>query len=563
MKISRFSLLLAGLLLVMPLAAQVNDSEPADPAPGPQEAWLTVKKPMLAWGSTDERYSRSQVPQTAGTAALYAWKGERVNAHAVVYTPADIASLSFSVTDLKCGKKLIPSSCVEKYFGRYVLTSYNKSPDLTLSEDRLDPAESMSVAANTTRPLWISVNVPADAAPGKYKGSLQADCDGTVLSIPFTLEVADKVLPPSAEWSFHLDLWQNPYAVARYYQVPLWSDEHFALMRPVMEKYASAGGKVITASIIQHPWNCQTFDPFESMIGKFKHMDGSWSYDYTVFDKWVEFMFSCGVTGQIDCYSLVPWTYIFDYYDCGTNAVKLIKCKPVDPEYGEFFLPFLKDFAAHLKARGWFDKTCIAMDERPMEDLHAAWDVVHAADPEFRIEGAAKYYPTVEPNMFDLCIYYRDPITPSEVIERRRSEGKFTTFYTCCGPVIPNTFTFSKPAESAFLGWYAMAGGYDGYLRWALNSWTEQPNQDSLYGKWPAGDCYLLYPGCTSIRFERLIEGIQAYTKMQILRRTASEESLAALDSFLEKIKPNIMDDPEYDYPGIIREGNAILKSMK
>ena len=41
----------------------------------------------------------------------------------------------------------------------------------------------------------------------------------------------------------------------------------------------AAGQKVITTSIIQHPWNSQTEDPFESMIGKRKAVDGSWSYD--------------------------------------------------------------------------------------------------------------------------------------------------------------------------------------------------------------------------------------------------------------------------------------------
>lgn len=41
----------------------------------------------------------------------------------------------------------------------------------------------------------------------------------------------NRTLPAPAEWAYHLDLWQNPFAVARYYQVPLWSKEHFDAMR--------------------------------------------------------------------------------------------------------------------------------------------------------------------------------------------------------------------------------------------------------------------------------------------------------------------------------------------
>lgn len=60
---------------------------------------------------------------------------------------------------------------------------------------------------------------------------------------------------------FHLDLWQNPYAVARYYNVPLWSRQHFDIMKPLMQQLANAGQKVITASVMHHPWAGQTEDP--------------------------------------------------------------------------------------------------------------------------------------------------------------------------------------------------------------------------------------------------------------------------------------------------------------
>ena len=66
-------------------------------------------------------------------------------------------------------------------------------------------------------------------------------------------------------------------------------------MRPLMKLYADAGGKVITASIMHKPWNGQTYDAFESMVTWLKKADGTWYFDYTVFDKWVEFMMDLGV----------------------------------------------------------------------------------------------------------------------------------------------------------------------------------------------------------------------------------------------------------------------------
>ena len=39
-----------------------------------------------------------------------------------------------------------------------------------------------------------------------------------------------------------------------------------------------------------------------------KKLDGTWVYDYTVFDKWVEFMMNeVGIKDLISCYTMIPW----------------------------------------------------------------------------------------------------------------------------------------------------------------------------------------------------------------------------------------------------------------
>ena len=114
-----------------------------------------------------------------------------------------------------------------------------------------------------------------------------------------------------------------------------------------------------------------------------------------------------------------------------------------------------------------------------------------------------------------------------------------TTYYTCCTEPKPNTFTFSAPAEATWIGFYAARLRMDGYLRWAYNSWVEQPLQDSRFRTWAAGDTYLVYPGCrSSIRFERLIEGIQQCEKIFILKeeykKAGKVQAIRKLDKQLE-----------------------------
>lgn len=542
----RLLLCMAVVCSMMSLWSQPDKRELADPKPGDQQTWNAQKGITLGWGSIDVRYSRSQPAKGTASLKLKAWKGERVAAQAVLSTSMDLQKVRFSVSDLKCGSQIIAAENVRKYFVRYVMTDWhNNKKDSFLLPDRLDPIEEMTVQARTTRPLWLDVRVPEHTKAGLYKGTLIVEADGRKMTLPLQLQVVDRVLPAPKDWAFHLDLWQNPYAVARYYQVPLWSKEHFDLMRPLMTWLAEAGEKVITCSIIQHPWNSQTFDPFESMIAKMKQLDGTWKYDYTVFDRWVAFMMDCGITQQIDCYTLVPWQYTFDYYDCATNSTKHVACKPKEAAYRDLILPFLRDFAQHLKQKGWFDITCIAMDERPIDQLEAAWNIVREADPGYRIEGAANYNieSDIADRMYDLSVEFNYDLLKPEALARRASKGQKITFYTCCFPDRPNTFTFSDPAESAYLGWHAMACDYNGYLRWAYCSWPEIPCQDSRFPKWPSGDSFLVYPGESSIRMERLVEGIQAYEKIRLLRPTFNDVQKQQLEEILKPFRVTKYDE--------------------
>jgi hypothetical protein len=511
-------------------------AELPNPAPHKSSVWAAQGKAQLAWGSTSVRYSKQDVPTEVSKSAkvvLTAWRGERVNAQAVLWTAADLKAVSVAVSELKGGGATIPASAVGVHFVRYVMTDElnkdgkggcghrpNKADwDSSLVADVLDVASLLDVQGGTAQPIWVRVWTPSDAKAGRYKGRLSLRAQGLApLDLELELNVLPRTLPQPSDWSFHLDLWQNPYAVARYHKVPLWSEAHFDLMRPLMKMLAEAGQKVITTTIMHRAWNGQTEDAFESMVGKTKRLDGSWTYDYEVFDRWVEFMHSVGIDQQISCFTLVPWALEFDYYDQASNRTRLVKAKVGDKLYGEYWLSFLQDFARHLKAKGWFDKTAIAMDERPLEAMLAAIKVIRQADPMFKISLAGLYHPEIESELHDYCIAFGSRF-PNEVKAARDKAGKRSTVYTCCSEPRPNTFTFSPPAEARWLGWHAMSGGYDGYLRWAYNSWTADPLRDSRFRTWAAGDCYLVYPdGRSSIRMELLIEGIQDYEKIRLLR---------------------------------------------
>lgn len=257
--------------------------------------------------------------------------------------------------------------------------------DSLLVADMLDPVTSVDIPSGHNQKIWMSIRIPSDAEPGTYRGQMTLISDKGRKNIPIEFEVAPYTLPEPSEWAFHLDLWQNPYAVARYHGVEPWSSGHFRYMEPVMKILADAGQKVITATILDRPWNGQTEDPFGSMVTKILTKDGTWKYDYEVFDRWVEFMTGLGIDRQINCYSMIPWKLEFDYFDEASGETRYIRCAPSSNEYRLYWGNFISDFAAHLREKGWFEKTVIAMDERSEEDMKTVMQLIHGVEPDFKV----------------------------------------------------------------------------------------------------------------------------------------------------------------------------------
>jgi hypothetical protein len=365
------------------------------------------------------------------------------------------------------------------------------------------------------------------------------------------LEVSPKTLPPVSQRKYHLDLWQHPSAVARAQNLKLWSEEHFEAMRPLMTMLAGAGQKVITATLNKDPWNHQCYDAYEDMIVWTKNEDGSWTYDYAVFDKWINFMIDLGIKNMINCYSMAPWNNELHYKDAKSGNMITINANPGTKDFSDMWSPFLKDFVQHLDKNNWLKITNIAMDERPPAIMDEILGLLQKTAPELGVALADNHQSYKKYSYIkDLCVDVVS-IPDSSDLAYRKANGLNTTYYVCCAHKFPNMFTFSDPAESVYAAWYAKANGFDGFLRWAYNSWVENPSNDSRFRTFPPGDTFIVYPEArSSIRFERLIEGIQDFEKLSLIinelerqKTPESEKKLKSLFTTLEKFKTSEKPD--------------------
>ena len=534
-------------------------TELPDPTADTLSNWSGVKKGLhSSFVSIDKRFPKSVAPniQPLGQHVVSGWKGERVSSQILLWSTEAIPDVQATVSSFTSSSNdKLPANIATANFLRYVMTDEfaegcgARKPEnfaASLSADMIDHLKSYNLEGKKVRPVWVSISIPKDAKPGKYKATVKVTAKGQKpKNLNLTLEVINKSLPDASQWTYHLDQWQHPAAIARVEGLPVWSDQHFKAMKPTMEMLAKAGQKVITTTLNKDPWNIQTYDPYADMISWTKQKDGSWSYDYAVFDKWVNFMMDLGVTKMINCYSIVPWNNEIHYKDAASDKLVNVVAKPGTAVFEELWTPFLKDFTKHLKQKGWLKITNIAMDERERHQMDAAINLIYKVAPELGISYAdnQKTYQRY-PDSKDISISAQHPFDHKDLVDRK-AKGLTTTFYICCSDAFPNQFTFSDPAESTYLAWYALAADFDGMLRWSYNSWVENPLQDSRFRTWPAGDTYIVYPnGRSSVRFERTMEGVQDYEKAQIilkdLAKRGEHEKLKEFKLAIAKLKSTI-----------------------
>ena len=81
---------------------------------------------------------------------------------------------------------------------------------------------------------------------------------------------------------------------------------------------------------------------------------------------------------------------------------------------------------------------------------------------------------------------------------------------------------------------------------------------DSRFGGWTSGDTYLVYPhNRSSIRYERLIDGIENAEKVRQLRREGVD--MKDVDAVLEKVRTGKINDHNEPWQQVVAEARKAL----
>ena len=174
------AMVMMGCKEYVPVDTFIEAADPVSLTPEQEAAWAEVSgKLNVAWGSPDVQYTRSIVPEDVSNEPfrITAWKGERASAQIVMWSSKAIDGIECKVSDFTSSVGMMSASIAEARFVRYTLAdeqnyNFKKGGPAVIAPDMLDSLSHFDMAACTTRPVWISLEIPRDVEAGKYSAEV-------------------------------------------------------------------------------------------------------------------------------------------------------------------------------------------------------------------------------------------------------------------------------------------------------------------------------------------------------------------------------------------------------
>jgi len=409
--------------------------------------------------------------------------------------------------------------------------------------DPLLPRDTFDLAAHVTQPVWVTVYVPKDAAPGDYAGRVRFSAAGGMLAeVPFTLRVWDFILPDEMHLKAIYDCRQSG---------PLWA---------VPGQTPEEARRDFWRFMAQRRVCPDTIHPAPSL----RFEDGKVVADFAAFDAAAEFYFN-----ELKLpHAYTPWMfYCFGWghppgakfgqqpYE-GKPPFEGADRSQLRPEFKRAYQACLKAFWEHLKARGWERKFVLYISDEPFDSqepirtqMKALCRMIHEVDPAIPIYCSTWHHQPEWDGYLDVWGLGHYGIVPVETLRKIRAGGA-RVWWTTDGQMCTDT---PYCAVERLLPHYCFKYGAEAYEFWGVDwltynpyefGWhryihqSEQPGK-FYYVRYPNGDGYLAYPGApighpgpvSSVRLEQAREGCEDYEFLYLLRERIAAAKRAGRDT--------------------------------
>lgn len=443
-------------------------------------------------------------------------------------------------------------------------------PDKTLYAERTEPGlfpdvlfpvkDSHFIKPSNWFSLWITVELPENVEAGKYDIKVKLYKDEEELSSnKLTLTVIDAVLPEqtliNTEW-FHAD------CIADYFNVPVFSEEHWTYIESFMEAFLNCGNNMILTPVFTPPLDTDIGGERTTVqLVDVKKENGAYYFNFDKFRRWVELAKKVGIKYFEISHLFSQWgafaaPKVMAEVDGEYKRIFGWETEAAGEEYSTFLHTFLPELIKVIEELGIKDVTVFHVSDEPSEEQVESYakakNVVTDILKDFTIIDALSDYEFFEKG------FIKQPIPATSSIEEfieKGFENRWT--YYCCGQGedLSNRFFGMHLSATRILGTQLYIHEIKGFLQWGFNFYNsakslrhispyEVTDADCAF---PSGDSFLVYPydngAIMSVRGEVIFESLQDMRAMQLL------ESLVGREKILKKLDKKFGDIKFRFYP--------------
>lgn len=483
------------------------------------------------------------LPRMQDTLKIFGIRGEVISGQCAVSAKKDLTSLTVSIgafSDRKTGNVLSSDAVTWNFVGSIPLTE-NTPNQPAKAVVRLAPARfpdylmqerQINVKAKAYQAIWLTIDVPASAAPAIYTGVITVTSQQGESKLPVSVTIYPLVLPETR--NLKVTEWYNTDDFARFHGInEMYSKAWFGML----EKYAR--------NMADHRQN--VFQVPTEAIEIERASDGKLKFDFSRFDQIADVFWKTGKmdfleTGELTRFSKDAWfsTEIklrnFQVKDLATGKVEKMEGTDVVPA-------LLSATEGHLRAKGWLSKSLYHIKDEPSMHNSLSWiemsQYIHHYAPDLRRIDAIETTNLL--NDIEVAVPKLDALgTWYESYREAQRRGVELWFYTVGiyqGSLFPNKTIDMPVMNSRIMHWLNYKYDATGYLHWGWNQWTEDPFK--AVGM-HIGDGWHVYPVkdgvLNSLRWEEMRNGIQDYECFMLLEKKICDlkESLGARAAWID-----------------------------
>lgn len=448
------------------------------------------------------------------------------------------------IRKVECVPVMFPHEKKEKkYDSEYLGSEPGLYPDILAPFDG-----GIQMIIEQWRALWIDCEIPKDAQGGDRQVTLVfTGTDGTELTRKsITIHVVAAELPKQR--LIHTE-WFYPDCLADYYGCEVFSEEHWRIIENFMKKAVERGVNMILTPI---------FTPaLDTLIGgerttvqlvKIEKNNGEYSFDYSLFRRWVELCRKVGFDYYEMAHLFSQWGAKFP-----PKVVAVVDGKeekifgwdtPVsDGEYKKFLDAFLPTLVDELKKADIMDCTYFHISDEPTkynaDTYQAALEMVRPHIGDAPVIDALSHLELYEEGVVE------KPVPTNNSIHEFLDAGLENAWvYYCCGQgyKVSNRYIAMPAWRNRIFGIQLYKYRMEGFLHWGYNFYNCQYSLHMIdpyrvndaEDAFQAGDPFIVYPGkdgevVESMRLPVLADAMEDMRLLEYLESLTSREFVMGL----------------------------------